>query len=429
MDAIARELNQILGDSVAQRTLSRFGKSVYFPRGIVAQSQEAGREASVANASAGVALADGHHMSLSFLADAVSSVSIDQMVSYAPTAGDPILRNLWRNEMVRKNPLLANSSLPLPVVTAGLTHALSIAGDLFVDQGDTVMVPAPCWDNYELLFHVRHGANLLPFQLFDEQLRFSLAALSDALNSVSSGKVIVLLNFPHNPTGYTPSPEEAARLCELLVQKAQSGTDVVVLIDDAYFGLFHENEVFKQSLFSLLKDAHENLLTVKCDAATKEALVWGFRIGFITWNARGMDSRMHQALEQKIMGVIRSSVSSCSRIGQSLLVEAMQQKSYRADVDAVGRKIGERYAIVKQEIERRGHVPHIRPYPFNSGYFCTLRCACNAEVLRGHLLEHHGIGTVSLGSDMIRIAYSAVDADSVPDLIDKVYRSAEKLWM
>lgn len=429
MDRIAQRLNEVLDASVAGRVLSEFGREVFFPKGIVAQSQMAAQKATTANASAGVALEKGHHMSLSLLSESFSLLSVDQMVAYAPTAGDPILRKLWCEKMLRKNPLLTDKSIALPVVTAGLTHSLSIAGDLFVNRGDTVLVLSPCWDNYELVFGVRHGANLLQVGLFNEHLEFSLEALTRVLASDDSDKLVVVLNFPNNPTGYTPQPQEARRLCELLIERAESGTNVVVLIDDAYFGLFHEQNLFSQSLFSLLCDAHENLLAVKCDAATKEALVWGFRIGFLTCSFRAMDGPMQRALEEKIMGVIRTSVSSCSRISQSLLVAAMEHETFERDVESVGRKISERYAIVKQEIESRRDLSYLRPYPFNSGYFCTLFCEGDAETLRRYLLEHHGIGTVSLGSQMIRIAYSAVDIDRLPDVIDTVYRSAENVWM
>jgi hypothetical protein len=55
----ATELNKILKGSVVERLLSSYGMRSYFPKGIVAQSQEAAQLATRANATAGVALEGG----------------------------------------------------------------------------------------------------------------------------------------------------------------------------------------------------------------------------------------------------------------------------------------------------------------------------------------------------------------------------------
>lgn len=430
MDTIANELNEVLEGSIIGRVLSSYGKRAFFPKGIVSQSQEAATLAHTVNATAGVAILKKHHLSHSLFETFGSVVSVDEMVSYAPTAGDMELRTAWWKEMVRKNPSLGTSECSLPVVTAGLTHALSVAADLFLDDGDAVIVPEPCWDNYEQIFSVRKGCTIMSPSLFDQERRFSTQGIADSIDKIEHGKITLLLNFPNNPTGYTPSEREILELVDLLRHKAEEGRPVVVFVDDAYFGLFHEDTgIFNHSIFSLLCDAHENLLAIKCDAATKEAMVWGFRIGFLTYGARGLTQQHYDSLVKKTMGAIRSSVSSCSRIGQSLILAAMRSPSYLAETAKVSQEMAKRYDIVKREIGKRSGHGLLQPYPFNSGYFCTLMCTFDADSLRKYLLENHGIGTVAIGRHMLRIAYSGVDADKLKDLIDTVYRSAEALWM
>lgn len=429
MDTIAQNLNRIIEGTVVEQALSAYGRRAFFPKGIVAQSQEAARAARVANATAGVAIERSHHMTHRLFGEFSSVLDVDSMVAYAPTAGDMRLRNAWRNEMIRKNPALEHARFSLPVVTSGLTHALSIVADLFLDPDDPIIVPTPCWDNYEQIFSVRKGCDLIKPSLFDGQRKFSIKALVEAMASIESKKIVIVLNFPNNPTGYTPTKGEMVELADSLVKTAEEGKTVVVIIDDAYFGLFHERDACESSIFSLLHEAHENVLTIKCDAATKEAMVWGFRIGFVTYGSRSLSDSQYDVLVQKSMGAIRSSVSSSSRIGQSLLLAAMEHPSYQEETMHVSQEMAKRYAIVKQEIDKRREHPLLQPFPFNSGYFCTLACAFDAEQLRKYLLEHHQIGTVSLGPSMLRIAYSAVDKQKLPDLINLVYRSAETLWM
>ena len=281
----AGELNAILKGSIVERVLSTYGVRSYFPKGIVAQSQEAATLATRANATAGVALEGGHYMTHPLFKEFVTLLTTDEMVGYAPTGGNRELRQLWHQDLVRKNQPLAGKSFSLPLVTGGLTHALSLAGELFLDVGDEIVVPSPCWDNYDLLYGVRRGCKIKSPHLFDEDLNFTIGNLRAAIEEIEGEKVFLLLNFPNNPSGYTPTPKEMEEIKDLLVHFANQGRPMVVMMMP--IGLVHTDEAYPYSS-SPSCDAHENILAVKCDAATKEALVWGFRIGFITYGSRGL---------------------------------------------------------------------------------------------------------------------------------------------
>lgn len=106
----------------------------------------------------------------------------------------------------------------------------------------------------------------------------------------------MILNFPNNPTGYTPGLKEGDEIVAAVKEAAEAGINVVVVTDDAYFGLFFEDSL-KESLFGKLADLHPRVLAVKVDGATKEEFVWGFRVGFITYASESKD--VLNALEQK----------------------------------------------------------------------------------------------------------------------------------
>jgi len=429
MHADARDLNKVLEDSIVASLLSPYGQAIYFPKGIVAQSAEAGQKAYDINATAGVALEMGKPIHLSSISEAVPAFPAQKLVSYSPTSGDMVLRQKWQEEIIRKNPSLTGKSFSLPVVTAGLTHALSLAADLFVGQGDTVLIPEPCWDNYPLIFETRHNADLVSYPLFNRQNQLAIEELRLAVMAVDHGKVVVLLNFPNNPTGYTPTQNEWEALAEALASCALSGKHLVVLIDDAYFGLFHTQECARESMFAALCTLSGNLLAVKCDAATKEAMVWGFRVGFITFGAKGLSSAHYGALVQKTMGAIRSSVSSCSTIGQSLLVSALSDPRFHMETARGCEEMRERYRLVQRALELyRPTEARLCPLPFNSGYFFSFRCLRDAKILRTYLLETYGVGTVSIGEQYLRVAYSSVDRESIERFVGLVYRAAGEAW-
>jgi aspartate/methionine/tyrosine aminotransferase len=103
----------------------------------------------------------------------------------------------------------------------------------------------------------------------------------------------------------------------MLTREAEKGSRVLVLADDAYFGLVYEDDVARESVFARLADAHENLLAVKIDGATKEDYVWGFRVGFLTYACKGITPAVCAALEAKTGGAVRGSISNASHLSQT----------------------------------------------------------------------------------------------------------------
>ena len=65
--------------------------------------------------------------------DALFNIDARDAFPYAPSYGKPALRDRWRTLIREKNPSLENVDLSRPVVTNALTHALSVAGTLFLD--------------------------------------------------------------------------------------------------------------------------------------------------------------------------------------------------------------------------------------------------------------------------------------------------------
>ncbi|MBN2553337.1 MAG: aminotransferase class I/II-fold pyridoxal phosphate-dependent enzyme, partial [Spirochaetales bacterium] len=160
MNELARQLNDALEGTSAAALLSARGRRMYFPRGIVAQSAEAGEHAHRLNATAGIAAGGGQPLFLPSIRTHIPQLDPEQIFSYAPTAGHPQLRQTWLAEMVEKNPALKGRQTTLPVVVSGLTHGLSVLADLFVEPGDAVIIPDLFWGNYRLIFQDKMDARI-----------------------------------------------------------------------------------------------------------------------------------------------------------------------------------------------------------------------------------------------------------------------------
>lgn len=427
MNQQAEELNIIIREknSAVFEMLSQRGKAIYFPRkGILAQSAEAGKVR--INATIGMAVEDnGSPMRLESIASKVN-LNPEKIFLYAPSFGRPEIRAEWKKMIYRKNPSVGNTEISLPVVTNALTHGISMAGYMFCDPTDQVIVPDLFWENYTLALTNAYGSQLKPYKLFNDR-GLDLAAFEKALNHGAAGKKIVLLNFPNNPAGYTPTQTEQESLVNILKASAEKGNKIVVLIDDAYFGLCYENGIARESIFAPLCTAHENILAVKLDGPTKEDYVWGFRVGFITYGIKGGNAAIYNALESKTAGAIRGNISNAANISQSLLLEAYSHPEYENQKAAKYNTMKRRYNEVKRVLENQAYKPYFKALPFNSGYFMCIELAegLNGEQIRKLLIEKYNIGVIAF-DNLLRIAFSGVAEPNIKPLFNGIYEACKE---
>ena len=428
MNPLAAELNAVLKGSVAGALLSDLGQRIFFPKGIVAQSAEAKKGATRANATIGIATRGGKPVYLEAIRSLVPGLDPDEIFPYAPTQGIEKLRELWKKEILSKNPDIGSAEFSLPVLVPGLTAGISTLADLFVNRGDTLILPDLHWDNYPLIFETRREAKISLFPFYSSAGGFNVEGLNAAMKKAAvTGKVVLLLNFPNNPTGYSPTRSEADAVVTAIRDVAAGGARVLVITDDAYFGLFYEEQIYPQSLFARLCSLHENVLAAKVDGSTKEDLTWGFRTGFITFGSPGLTKEHYEALFRKLMGALRSTISNSSILAQNLIIHAVENPDRQREKEEAALLLRRRYECVKKIVATKKSTV-IAPLPFNSGYFMSFRLSRgSAETLRKTLLAEHGVGTIAIDERCLRVAFSSVDVEKLPELYDLIYATAEKL--
>jgi aspartate/methionine/tyrosine aminotransferase len=434
LNPLARDLNARLDAAAPEVSamLSSLGRRLYFPKGILSQSAEAKQKATHLNATIGIATEGEEPMHLASIARYLVDVDAAEAFNYAPPAGQPELRECWLRKLLAENPSLRDKRVGLPVVTAAITHGIALVGDLFVDPGDRILMPDKLWGNYRLAYEVRLGAEINTFPFFDGE-GFNTDGFAQALEENAAGrdKLIVLLNFPNNPTGYMPTPAEAQKMVAALVACAEAGTRVVAVIDDAYFGLFYHLGApsLTESLFGMLANRHPNLLAIKLDGATKELFVWGLRCGFLTLGPGSADNADEVAavLDAKLRGAIRGGISNTSQLSQSLVLKALQSESLADErlekLETLSTRAEKVYAVAR--------APRFKEswdvYPFNSGYFMCVRArGVDAEKVRLRLLDQYGIGVIAVGPTDLRIAFSCLEVDEVEPLFEALHKAIQE---
>ncbi len=420
---LAGELNRDLdaGPTPILDFLSRRGRAIYFPfRGILGQSAEA--KSTAINATIGTAFEeDGSPLCLECMEEALNLPS--ETFLYAPSFGLPKIREAWAGMLREKNPSLAGKAFSLPVVTSALTHGLAVAGYLFLDDGDELLLSDLFWDNYELVFGNAYGVKLVTHPTF-RGAGFDVGAFESALAAMPGPRKVLLLNFPNNPTGYTPTDSEADAVRDILLRRAEAGDRLVVLLDDAYFGLVYEQGIISESLFGRLCDLHPNVLAVKLDGPTKEDYVWSFRVGFVTFGVKGATAGQLKALESKAAGVVRGGISNCAGISQAILVRGWSKSDYAEQKERKYRVLLARYRRIREILASHPeYAGTMVPMPFNSGYFmCVRPIGADAEAVRRELLAAHDTGVIVLAG-LLRLAFSAVPLAKLDRLFANVHQA------
>ncbi len=420
--------------------LSAFGRSIWLPQGIFYWTGRAKKEATI-DATIGSAqgpeseIVDGApDKAVTFYIPSVTrcfaGLKSEETVAYAPMLGLPELRKAWRDWILRKLADVRDRVEPcltLPAVTPGVTGGIFVAAKLFVDKDEAVISPDRLWENYSNVIERHIGARIETFPFFDAG-RFNVKGMQRKLldTLAAQPKAVLMLNFPNNPVGFSPPKETAPQIVGALVEVVeQAGKPIIVLVDDAYEGYVYDPDALQRSIFGDLCDAHRRILPIKLDGASKEFLFYGGRLGFITFGLpSGLDAdrkALQEELDNKLGGIIRSTVSNCTRPVQSAVLKGLaQMDAVLAERKRVVDVLARRATRLKEEFAKVD-LPQLKPLPFNAGFFCFCDIeGVPANKLAEHLISHYKVGVVpSEGGKIngIRIAFCSVPERDIPTLV------------
>jgi aspartate/methionine/tyrosine aminotransferase len=380
--------------------------------------------------------------SLPQIREAFAAWDPSEVFPYAPVAGIRSFRERWRrwigmkaaDEFARPGPL--EERLTLPVATAGVSGALGAVGHLVLDPGDPVLVPDRRWDGYDTTFGTVNGARVVSVRLLDES-GWDLGAWHEAMVGAARerGRAVCVINFPHNPTGYAPSEEEAESFARLAADAAEeTGGAVIVLCDDAYERYVYADRP-RLSIFYRLVDRHPRLLPIKCDGITKELLFWGGRLGAVTtaFRGRGVEERaaMEVEWENKLSAVVRGMISSASTPVQTLVARVLADPLALIEARApLVRSLADRHAAFARALESAAAREAFRPDPFHGGLFALLNLVRGDAVEAARiLLSGPRIGVVPFGEsggdlNALRVTYATVPLERIEELVAEAAKAA-----
>lgn len=430
--------------------LSRFGDRIFLPQGIFYWADLAKKVA--INATVGDAKGSELNEYLDIvprdktitffvknLADLLGpEIDASKITSYAPIAGLPELRELWKSHILERTGLQSVENIEelisTPIVVTGVTNGVYLTLKFFINDGETVLITDKYWENYDTIINLNIGGKVDVFPMFKDQ-HFNISGMTRKIEEIGKkqGKVVLLINFPNNPTGFSPTPEEMRNIAQALITTADKlKKPLIVLMDDAYEGYVYEETAEKKSLFSLLVDKHPMLVPIKLDGVSKQLLFYGGRVGFITF---GFSSEWNVDLKQldmdisnKISGAIRGTTSNSSHISQMLVLKLMEHlETTMENQQKVFDVLLERYNAFNtaaQKLNRYDEGIYFDPY--GAGFFALLNLppSIPADQFARRLLDEQSLGVIPVqsktGVNGIRIAFSSMSVADIEASIEKI---------
>lgn len=433
------------------KTFSDTGRSMLLPQGIFHWSGRAGKEADI-NATIGTACGKASDIIpgasdafitfyLPAVVEKMKALSPEQIFPYAPIGGLPAFRNKWREWVVAKTQPhfpYDEKLLGRPLVVPGVSPALFYLADLFLSPGEAMVIPDKRWENYDHIFVNMLGIRIESYSFFDDG-KPAPQNLEKKLVEVAKkqDKLVTVLNFPNNPTGYMPTRAEAEAYRDALLGAAKTtGKQIVAIFDDAYDGYVFEDDAAPISIVGMFVGLHPNIIPVKCDGVSKEFLWYGGRTAAMTFafhpDCKDRE-KLEAELENKLSGLVRGTVSNCTRPVQEAVALALDDKDrIRAERATVQAVLAKRCAKLKESLKA---IPDDVAYadPFNAGFFCLLNLRkTDAEKLADHLLKKHRVGTIpavdkALGINALRLAFCGVDIAKIDTMVQAIKAGIDEL--
>ncbi|ADR21571.1 aminotransferase [Marivirga tractuosa] len=187
---------------------------------------------------------------------------------YAPMPGLPQLREAIANKI--KNTGGVNINIDTEItVSAGATEAIFSSVLATVNQGDEVIVLEPAYDCYIPAIELA-GGKVVPVGLSLPNFTPDWQKVKD---NITKKTRMIIINFPHNPSGAILTQDDITALKELLEENPQ----LIILSDEVYEHIIFDGNTH----LSVLKDKFLARRSIAVSSFGKTFHATGWKIGYM----------------------------------------------------------------------------------------------------------------------------------------------------
>ncbi|WP_375579056.1 methionine aminotransferase [Marivirga tractuosa] len=187
---------------------------------------------------------------------------------YAPMPGLPQLREAIANKIKNTGGININIDTEI-TVSAGATEAIFSSVLATVNQGDEVIVLEPAYDCYIPAIELA-GGKVVPVGLSLPNFTPDWQKVKD---NITEKTRMVIINFPHNPSGAILTQDDITALKEILEENPQ----LIILSDEVYEHIIFDGNTH----LSVLKDKFLASRSIAVSSFGKTFHATGWKIGYM----------------------------------------------------------------------------------------------------------------------------------------------------
>jgi aspartate/methionine/tyrosine aminotransferase len=305
---------------------------------------------------------------------------------YGPSAGLPELRAAIAEDSTRRRG--ARATPEMVVVTPGGKPIMFFVILALVDDGDEVLYPNPGFPIYESMIRYIGGVPV-PVRLLEEK-GFELD-VDQLVSRVSNRTRLIILNYPHNPTGGTV-PESGLRA----IADAAARHGVPVLSDEIYARILYDGHHTSIAALPGMEP-----LAIVLDGFSKTYAMTGWRLGYGV-----MPAPMAQ-----VVAKLQTNATSCTAtFSQLAAVQAL--KGDQSSVDAMTAEFRKRRDVIVDGLRKVPGFTCKRPKGAFYVFPNITRTGYSSKALADRLLDEAGVACLSgtafgeFGEGHLRFSYA-----------------------
>lgn len=279
---------------------------------------------------------------------------------YTAPFGNAQLKELIARKLSEKNGLSVEPERNI-IITPGSDSGLYFAMLPFIEKGDEVLIPMPCYPNNALNVSIM-GGKAVPVPLKEEEgFQFGEEQLE---KFVTDKTKMVVLTHPNNPTTTVFRRESLEALARVVIRH-----DLILVCDQAFEDFCFENEMITPAS---LPGMFERTVTVF--SFSKGMGLSGLRVGYIVCCDEIMDTMYANAV---------SVIGATHTISQMAVIAAMKDCSFMKEFESAFdyRR--------KAAFEILNSIPDVSMQMPESGFLCWLNVSKlgNATEIAEYLLK------------------------------------------
>ena len=350
-----------------------------------------------------------------------NTLSDDDVYLYSTPDGGEDFQNAAFNHLFRSYRSFIEETMDIRgIATPGGTGALVSSVTTTLDEGETLLIPVPCWGPYFGIAKARN-LNVETFFMFDND-KFNINGFIEKANDIikRQGKLVFFLNDPcNNPTGYTMTKEEMDALINYL---NSTKVPCVLVYDCAYMDVASEGLVETREKLKEFSNANDNVVISLCLSYSKTYFIYGERLGaqIIIGKNKEQVKKMYEASSY----LARNTWSNCNHGMISLVTKIDKDKSLRLELDSelevVWNTLKKRSEIFLKEAKEVG----LYTYPYNGGFFISIPVKKNIY-LCDILKKEEKIYLLPV-SNVIRVAICSISSQDLKGLAGRIKKVIDK---